>query len=100
MQGTVGSTRASIRTWAVAVMAASFLFASGVAPASAEALKWKLGYHLTKVETSEVGDAPGHALVLGRGSGVAFFTCGRSSWAFAARTVGSDPTRKRQASTA
>jgi len=57
-------------------VAASTLIFSGIGPASAETLKWKLGYHLTKVETSEVGDAAGHMVVLARGSGVAFFDGG------------------------
>ena len=60
----------------IPILVASGLLITGIAPAYAEALKWKLTYHLVKAEISEVGDVPGHTLGHTRASGIAFFDNG------------------------
>lgn len=63
-------------TVVVSVLVGAGALTASIAPASADSLSWKLGYHLVKAETAEVGDVPGHVLVQAKASGVAFFAAG------------------------
>jgi len=67
------------KKFVVTFLTASALFVAGVAPASAEPIKWRLAYHLVKVDSSEVGDVAGHVILLARGGGMAFFDTGEVS---------------------
>ena len=48
-------------------------FSRGVA---AEEMKWHHSHHISKAETVDVGDAPGHVVGVARATGVGFFDAG------------------------